>query len=254
MKSLFKTFLSFTIMSASIWTSTSVSAQTKAPLIPGKNSFQKKWLKNETNQMTWYVLRDTVKTEIGKVSNQIVTDKKFINIVTMVSLKNTKTTWVDSTSADIKTLKPIRHASYNMQRDMVLNFGQIVSGLYNDKIKQQNIVIKDTTTEEYFDSNIYPSLIRWLPLKEGYKKEISIYDYNPSAKIGVIKAYVKRVSSGTYKSSKSGIRHVWIVNVNDEIGNQPKGSSTYYIDKSDRKLWKQENNAAGRTMVMECIE
>jgi len=231
----------------------SVSAHAQSPLTPGKNSFQKKWIKNETSQMTWYVVRDTVKTEIGKVSNQIVRDKKFITAITIVTVKNMKSPWIDSTIAEIENLKPIYHSSYNMQRDIVLNFGQIVTGFYNDNIKKQKLLISDTTTTDYFDSNLYPSLIRWLPLKEGYKKDISIYDYNPSAKTGVIKAYVKGVTSATYQSNTSGIRNVWIVTVSDEIGNQAKSANTYYIDKKDRRLWKQEINAAGRTMVMELL-
>ena len=172
----------------------------------------------------------------------------------MVSLKNMTALWVDSTIADVKTFRPIHHASYNMQRDMVLNFGRIVSGFYNYKSKEQNIIISDTTTNSYFDSNIYPSLIRWLPLKEGYTKDISIYDYNPSGKIGVIKAYIKEVSSGTYKSIKLGIRQVWIVTVKDEIGDQANDASIYYVDKSDRKFWKQEIKSAGRVMFMVCLE
>ena len=103
---------------------------------------------------------------------------------------------------------------------MVLNFGNIVTGFYLDKIKKTNTGISDTTKIDYFDSNLYPSLIGWLPLKDGYTQDISIYDYNPAAKIGVIKAAVKEVKSGTYTSAKSGVRDVWMVTVTDEI-NEP---------------------------------
>lgn len=49
-------------------------------IILGKNSFQKKWIKNETYQMIWYSVRDTAKFEIGKVSTQIESDRKIISI------------------------------------------------------------------------------------------------------------------------------------------------------------------------------
>ena len=137
---------------------------------------------------------------------------------------------------------------------MVLNFGQIVTGYYNDKIKKQNTLISDTTTSDYFDSNFYPSLIRWLPLREGYKMDLSIYDYNPSGKIGVIKASVLDVKSGIYQTNFSGSKNVWIVTVADEIGNSKKDPMTYYIDKADRRLWMQEINAGGRQMIMQLIE
>ncbi len=80
---------------------------------------------------------------------------------------------------------------------MVLKFEKVVTGFYNVKMKQKNTIIKDRTLMEYFDSNLYPFLIGWLPLKEGYTQNISIYDYNPTAKIGVLKARVTEVKSGT---------------------------------------------------------
>jgi hypothetical protein len=226
-----------------------VNAQTN--LTPGKRSFEKKWIKNDTYLMTWFAMKDTAKFEIGEVATQILTNEKNITVVTTVKMKNSKAPWVDTTIANISTLQPVRHSSYNMQRDMVLNFGKVVTGFYNDKRKQQHTIISDTTATDYFDSNLYPVLITWLPLKEGYQQSISIYEYNPTGKMGVIKASVKQVENGTYESSKSGTIDVWVVTVVDEIGNDENGFVTYYIDKKDRKLWKQEINAGGRKMLMQ---
>ncbi len=236
------------ITAISAMLSMAVIAQTN--LTPGKKSFEQKWIKGDTYQMTWFAIKDTVTLEIGEVSTQILTDKKYITIVTEVKMKNSKEPWIDTTIANISTLTPIRHASYNMQRDMVLNFGKVVTGFYNDKQKQQNYPVSDTTFKEYFDSNLYPALLAWLPLKDGYKQDISIYDYNPSGKTGVIKASILNVTSGTCESKKSGIKNVWVLTVTDEIGNEKNNSMIYYIDKTDRKLWKQEINAAGRKMMM----
>lgn len=227
---------------------------TQNTLTPSAKSFEKKWIKNTSYQMTWFALKDTAKFEMGKVITQISIDKKNLLVVTNVNMKNMKTTWVDSTIAEIKTLQPIRHTSLNIQRDMILNFGKVVTGTYNDKMKKEKSVINDTTKTAYFDSNLYPVLIGWLPLAEGYKQDISIYDYNPSAKIGIIKAYVKNVSSGTYQTDLNGARNVWVVTVSDEIGNGENGVSTYYFDKVDRKLWKQEIEVPGRKMMMKLVE
>ena len=137
------------------------------------------------------------------------------------------------------------------RREMVLNFGPIVTGYYNDKVKQEKIQIIDTTRTSYFDSNLYPALIAWLPLKEGYTQDLSIYDYNPSGTIGVIGAFIQMVSSGRYQSIRSGLRDVWVTTVRDEIGGDKHQSSmTYYIDKADRRLWKQEINIGTRKMLM----
>jgi hypothetical protein len=244
--------LKYIITSLIIFTVSFANAQTT--LGPSKNAVEKKWIKNQNYQMVWYALRDTARMEIGKVSTAISSDNKNITVVTQVSMKQMKTPWVDTTVAEKSTLKPIRHSSYNGQRDMVLNFGKVVTGSYNNKIKKKQTEIKDTTNEAYFDSNLYPTLISWLPLKEGYKKDIAIYDYNPDGKIGVIKAFVKEVKKGIYESKKSGTHNVWIVTVADEIGNGENGISTYYIDVLDRKVWKQEMNAGGRKMEMVLME
>jgi hypothetical protein len=106
--------------------------------------------------------------------------------------------------------------------------------------------INETTTESYFDSNIYPQLIRWLPLNNGYQKTISIFDYNPNAKTGVIKAFVKNVE----KSKILGNRDVWVVIVTDDISDN-KAISTYYIDIKTRQLIRQEIDIQGRKMVIE---
>lgn len=227
--------------------SCSVSAQQS--LTPGKKSFRSQWIKPEKQQMTWYALKDTTRFEIGKVSTQISTDKKQITVVTLVNLKNSPTPWIDSTAAEIATLKPIFHASYNVQRDMRLVFNEKnVTGFYNDKTKKVNTSISDQTQSDYFDSNLYPILLRWLPLAEGYQQPIAIYDFNPDKK-GVLKAFVTHVKSGEFQSKKSGNRKVWIVSVRDEIGDGST-SSDYYIDKETRQLWQQQINAGNRKMLM----
>ncbi len=233
---------------------TAIAGNAQKSLTPGKNSFESKWIKNQTYQMKWFAIKDTLKFEVGTVSTQIISDKKYVTIITQVNMKTVKETWVDTTIAEIETLKPIRHTSYNVQRDVVVNFGKIVTGFYHDKTKQQNTIISDTTTEAYFDSNLYPVLIGWLPLKEGFKRDISIYDYNPSGKTGVIKASVNDVRSGTYESAFSGVRNVWIITVSDEIGDGKNDFMIYYIDKADRKLLNQEINLGERKMMMQLIE
>jgi hypothetical protein len=221
-------------------------------LTPSKKSFEKKWVKNDSYFMTAYVIKDTSKFEIGKVNTDVVINKNKLTIINRINMKAMKSTWVDTTIADIKTLKPIHHSSYNLQRDMSLDFGKIVKGFYNDKIKKKNIVINDTTNIDYFDSNLYSFLIGWLPLREGFKKDISIYDYNPNIKIGTLTVSITDVKSGIYESSKFGIRNVWLVTV--LLQNGQNSVTTYYFDKSNRKLWKQEINSGGRKMVTQVDE
>ena len=132
---------------------------------------------------------------------------------------------------------------------MVLNFDKKVTGYYFDKITNTKNKIDETTTESYFDSNIYPHLIRWLPLKNGYQKTISIFDYNPSTKTGVIKAHIKDVVKGKLGNTD---KDVWIVKATDDISDN-KAISTFYIDIKTKQLIRQEIDMQGRKMVMELI-
>lgn len=228
--------------------------QAQPVLQPSRKAVEKKWIQPQKYQMTWYAMRDTLQVEMGQVFTEILTSDPTVTVVTRVSLKNVKAPWVDTTVAERGSLKPIRHASYNMQRDMVLDFGPVVTGYYADKRSKKHTDIRDTVSSLYFDSNLYPVMLGWLPLKEGYQKTISIYDYNPAARSGLLRAFVQEVKSGRYKSDRKGEREVWVVTVTDELGNGENGKSTYYFDKADRTLWQQEIEAGGRKMLMKRVE
>jgi hypothetical protein len=219
-------------------------------LSPAKTAFEKHWIKNDRYTMDWFAIKDTSNIHLGEVTTQIKKSSSTLTVITTVKMKNSLARWIDSTVANLSNLAPTRHSSYNSQRDMVLNFNKTITGFYNDKGKQKVTLIKDTPVKPYFDSNLYPLLLAWLPLSESYQKEIYIYDYNPSATIGVIKAKVKMVESGTFKSEKSGVREVWVLTVTDEIVNSPESFMTYYIDKLDRTLWKLDVNIGKRKMMM----
>lgn len=231
-------------------TVSALSAQDK--LIPSKKNGTEKWIRNEQFQMKWYALKDTLKFEIGSVNTKIALDKEKVTVTTAVEMKQMKGQWADTTVALRKDLKPLYHSSFNPQRDMALSFDVVVTGFYSDKIKKTKNDINELTAVAYFDSNLYPTLVRWLPLKEGYQQEIPIFEYNPSGKKGVISAFVKEVKKGNFQTQKSGLRKVWVVSVADEISNNTL--STYYIDEQDRRLWKHEINAGPRKMSMERVD
>ncbi|WP_438423735.1 DUF3108 domain-containing protein [Aquimarina macrocephali] len=219
-------------------------------ITPVNNSFDSKLIKNENYEMTWFMEIDTSKIEIGKIKTEIKRIKNNVLIITSVKMNQAQTKWVDTTLAHINNLKPIYHSSYNQQRDMVLNFDKKVTGYYFDKKTNTKSEIAETTSGSYFDSNIYPQLIRWLPLNNEYHKTISIFDYNPSAKTGVIKAFIKNVKKG--KLPGNGDRDVWIVKVTDDISDN-KAIMTFYIDINNRQIIRQEVDMQGRKMIMELI-
>lgn len=127
---------------------------------------------------------------------------------------------------------------------MALDFGPTVTGFYLDKIKNEKALISDKPTLKYFDSNMYPVLIGWLPLKYVYTRNIAIYDYVPENENSVREVSITEVKSDEFKT-KTGMRAVMLVTIVDKQSNY-----IFYFDKQDRILWKQEINVGGRKMLM----
>ncbi|MFD2288594.1 hypothetical protein GJU39_10910 [Pedobacter petrophilus] len=223
-------------------------------ITPKKNLVDKKWIKNKDYQMVWTMLRDTSSMKIGIVNTKVNVSGDQIVVITEVKMNAVPSPWIDSTIVKRTDLSPVYHASYNVQRDMVLNFGKEVKGFYKDKASGKTTEIAQTVAPGYFDSNFYPMLVNWLPLKTGYKADLDIYDYNPKGKTGVIKAHILNVSEGKYPSKKLGERKVWIVEVSDEISDTPAGKSIYQIDQLTRQLYKQKIIAGNRVMEMTLVE
>lgn len=221
-------------------------------LIPSNNTANKDLIKSETSEMSWFMLQDSLKIQIGSIQTQIQKEKEKLYIITEVNMKQSPSKWIDSTIVETKTFKPIYHSSFNQQRDMVLKFGENITGYYLDKQTGTKTEILEKVDRPFFDSNFYPQLIRFLPLKNGYSNTISIFDYNPTAKIGVITATIKKTGETTIDFNGKE-KQVWKVETTDDISNNTV-ISTYYIDKSSRKILKQEIDFGGRKMLMELVK
>ncbi|MFD2602051.1 hypothetical protein [Flavobacterium suzhouense] len=228
MKKIFATILLFTF--------TSLFAQ--HAVIPGDTIFETKYIQPERYQMKWYIVQEGNKHEVARINTSIQPGKYKIAIVNDIDVNNAKTTWIDSTITLRSNLSPIRHYSDNLERAVKLKFGASVTGSYNDKIQKKEVKVnEEVAAGKYFDSNFFPYLVRLLPYKDGYTKEITTYDYHP-AKKGIVIQKIMDVKSGTYRN-KNGLNLVWIVTTMETI----KGITSqvkYYIDKSDRKIFKQE--------------
>jgi len=219
-------------------------------LNPSNSSIDSKLIKDETSEAVWYAENAGKKIEIGS----IITELKKLNktdllIKTIVKLKQAPDAkWTDSTIVKTANFQPVYHSSFNMTRDMVLKSGKTkVTGYYLDKKSQKKDNI-EMEAADYFDSSSYPMLIRFSPLKENYTADLSIFDYNPDAKKGLIKAYILDVKKSDYTGKK-----VWVVKTTDDIKDKTT-VVTYYIDTETRKILKQEIDLGGRKMTMETIQ
>lgn len=228
----------------------SVNLFSQKLLTPSNSTIDAKLIKDETSEAVWYAENAGTKIEIGS----IITELKKLNktdllIKTTVKLKQAPDAkWADSTIVKTANFQPVYHSSFNMMRDMVLKSGKTkVTGYYLDKKSQKKDNI-EMDAADYFDSSSYPVLIRFSPLKENYTADLSIFDYNPDAKKGLIKAYILDVKKTDYNGKK-----VWAVKTTDDIGDK-KNIVTYYIDTETRKILKQDIDMNGRKMTMETIQ
>ncbi|WP_428742873.1 hypothetical protein [Tenacibaculum sp.] len=230
----------------------SLAFSQKTFLNPLNNPADKSLIQSETSNMTWSMVSGSNKMEIGNIQTQIQKDDEKINIITTINMKQSPVKWVDSTVVESKNFKPIYHSSFNHQRDMVLKFGKKITGYYLNKKTGVKTQISENTNDSYFDSNFYPQLIRLLPLENGYSKTISIFDYNPTAKIGVITATIKNTETATIDFNGTK-KQVWKVEATDDISNN-SAVSTYYIDTTTRQIIKQKVDLGGRKMIMELTQ
>jgi len=217
-------------------------------LTPENSGINSKLIQNETSEAVWFAENAGTKIEIGSIITEIKKlNKADLLIRTTVKMKQAPDAqWTDSTLVKTSNFSPIYHSSYNSMRDMVLKSEKDkVTGYYLDKKSQKKDVI-EIPADYYFDSSSYAQLIRYLPLKEHYTTEISIFDYNPkSEKKGMMKAYILDTQKTEYKG-----KPVWAVKTNDDISNRAT-AVTYYIDAATRKIVKQDIEMAGRKMYLE---
>ncbi|WP_265129475.1 DUF3108 domain-containing protein [Chryseobacterium oranimense] len=219
-------------------------------LTPGNSNIDPKLIKDETSEAVWYAENAGSKIEIGS----IITELKKLNktdllIKTTVKLKKAPDAqWTDSTIVKTANFEPVYHSSFNAMRDMVLKSGKTkVTGYYLDKKSQKKDYIEIPATD-YFDSSSYPMAIRFFPLQENYTADLSIFDYNPDAKKGLIKAYILDVKKAEYDGKK-----VWTVKTTDDIKDKTT-IVTYYIDSETRKTLRQDMDLGGRKMTLETIK
>lgn len=231
--------------------STQATSQ-EIPLRPQNNPADMNLLKSETSKMSWFMVKDSIEIKIGDVHTEIRKEKDSVFFITTVVMKQSPSKWVDSTVVRAHNFEPIYHSSFNQQRDMVLKFDEKITGYYLDKHTNTKTQISEEAHKPFFDSNMYSQLIRLLPLKNGYSNTISIFDYNPKSKIGVITATIKNTEKSTTEHNGE-LKQIWKVETTDEISDN-SATSTYFIDRSTRKILKQEIDFGGRKMVMKLIE
>ncbi|WP_051554594.1 hypothetical protein [Maribacter antarcticus] len=76
-------------------------------LSPLNNTTVKSFVNAETSEMNWFMLKDSLKIQIGNVQTVIQKEKESIYIITTVNMKKSPTKWVDSTIVETLTFTPL---------------------------------------------------------------------------------------------------------------------------------------------------
>ena len=203
-------------------------------------------------KMTWYMQEDTMKMFIADVITRVSIKPDTVYIVQNIQMKGSKDSWVDSTVASMRNFRPIYHSSYNQQRDMVVRYKESnVEGSYNDKRKGAVTPFLDTVAGWYFDSNIYPHLLAWLPLRKGYTSQIPIYNFGGPGNMGIFSVSIKSVTKDTYTTSLNEVVKVYSVDI---VDGSSQSSSQYLIGQKNRKTYKITTQTSRGKMVMQLVD
>ena len=142
-----------------------------------------------------------------------------------------------------KTLNPLCHSSYNGQWSMRLAYtGKKVSVWHKDNLTGKTIISNDTLNGSYFNSNRYSQMVRWLPLKDGFKGTIRNYNYANEKSHGLATVQILDVKE------VEGIDPYYEATLLDD---DSKSTIVLFVRKSDRKLLKSKMEFGGRKMEME---
>lgn len=204
---------------------------------PGDHSFDKKIIKNTHYEMSYFAFSGRQTAEISSFDVDVKVNGKIISVNTRIKSPAGNSIWVDTSIADINTLKPVYRSSDNSDKQYHIKYGTTIEGYYYDKKSGKGKQIKDNTNGGFFDSFIYPYLLGALPLTSGYKAILPVYEYKPDAKGMISNTRITEVKSSMYRSEITGEHAVWQVSVFEEGTNV---KYEYYIDKESRKLWKVE--------------
>jgi hypothetical protein len=226
----------------------SISTHAQNVLLPVESNFNKKWIKNGRTEFACFAYNNGERVYISSFIIDISLNSKTLGVYTNMKLADGSTDeWIDTSIADANTFKPIYRSSYSRNRNMVLKYGNEVTGYNYDKQSKKRTTIKEPVKEAVFDSYVYPYLLGLLPLSLGYSAEMPVYDYKPENSSNIKKTRIEEVKSNLYKSGLTGEHKVFQVSVFEEATND---RYTYYIDKDTRRLWKIDILTKGQQLVM----
>jgi hypothetical protein len=215
-----------------------------------QEKFDSKLLKNGKYTLACYAVNNGSESPIGTFTIGINASNNKLALTTITELAGLEA-WKDTSISNLSDFKPIYRASHSSLKDMVLHFGNGVTGYHIDKKTGKKTQIKEAGNQYFIDSYTYPFLLSLLPLTSGYSTDLPVYEYKPANTDNVKKAVVEEVKNSTWVSKYTGKHDVWEVTVVEPSTDE---RSVSYIDKKTRRLWQIDSWANGQQIRMVDIE
>lgn len=241
---LFQFRKSILISSASLFL-TAIGGKSEA-----QEKFDSKLLKNGKYTLACYTVSGSNESAIGTFTIGINASNDKLALTTITALAGLEE-WKDTSISNLNNFKPIYRASHTSLKDMVLHFGNNVTGYYVDKKTGKKTQVKEAGNQYFIDSNTYPFILSLLPLTSGYSTDLPVYDYKPTNDGNLRKAVVEEVKNSTWVSKYTGKHDVWEVTVVEPSIDE---RSVSYIDKKTRRLWQVDMWSNGQQIRMVDME
>lgn len=213
-----------------------------------RSILKKIYLANECYRMQWYSIEDEGEVFMGNVDVQIVHDDKKITVIRSVFLKDIEQTWTDYSIVGASDLSPIFHSSFSSQRDLTLKFGRRIVGNYMDKGNGKVVPIDFFPRKRYYDSSIFPHLIRWSNLETGKPISIPLYNHVPYRRDSLIAGRIFEIAETDYMRANETAK---ALSVKATSGITKHGSvTTFTIDRETRLILRMGVENEGRKSFM----
>jgi hypothetical protein len=216
-------------------------------LVPGSQELDRNKYKSRKQEMRYFAIKGNQQTDIGLFTIETSNTANTVTLITTLRFHGSDAQWRDTSIAHSKTFHPVYRSSSSPDKEMVLRYDSTVTGYYRDKSKQRVIQVKETVTQGFFDSYMYPYLLGLLPLRSGYKTDIAVFEFNPASVSYFKKSKVEEVTSSMFKSTLTGDHQVWQVKVFEEATGE---IYSYSIDKQTGRIWKIEILSKGQKLQL----
>jgi hypothetical protein len=203
-------------------------------ILPGDKSIDKLVIKPGLTTMGYYFNNFGQMEDVGTYEIEISTNNKVITVNSTLYFNGSNKQWRDTCIVNADTYKPISYSSDRDDKKFNIKFATSITGEYFNKKRNQKKAINEKPNGEYFDINIYPHILKTLPLKFGYQAIIPVYDYQAPDKTKLYNVIIRQVINDVYTSTLTGDHAVWRVSVFEESTGH---KFDYLIDKKSRRIW-----------------